>query len=188
MIYTILIILLAIGADQLTKHLAVTHLAGEASYPFIENILHFTYVENRGAAFGMLKDHRWVFMVVSAIAIAAVLVWLIRDKSMGPWFRCAAALIVGGGIGNMIDRVLLGYVVDFIDVVCIDFYVFNVADSCVCVGCGMFLVGLICTEIKEAKAKKAALAEGAEETAEDTSSTLFGEKTDVRQSKNEDDE
>lgn len=192
MIYTILIILLSIGADQLTKHLAVTRLAGEASYPFIKNILHFTYVENTGAAFGMLKDHRWVFMVVSAIAIAAVLVWLIRDKSMGPWFRSAAALIVGGGIGNMIDRVLLGYVVDFIDVVCIDFYVFNVADSCVCVGCGMFLVGILYTEIREAKAKKAALAEGsvgtAEDTAEDTSSTLFGEKTDARQSENEDDE
>ncbi|MBE6599081.1 MAG: signal peptidase II [Ruminococcaceae bacterium] len=171
MLYTILIILLSIGADQLTKHLAVTHLMGKESYPFWENILHFTYVENRGAAFGMLKDHRWVFMLLSTAAIIAVLIWLFKDKTMGPWFRCAAALIVGGGVGNMIDRILLGYVVDFIDVVCIDFYVFNVADSCVCVGCGMFLVGLIVSEIKEAKAKKAAVAECGGET----SSTLFGD-------------
>ena len=157
MIYTILIIVLSVAADQLTKYLAVTHLAGGESFPFLENILHFTYVENRGAAFGMLANHRWVFMVVSTVAIVLVAVWMFRDKTCGPWMKSAAALIVGGGIGNMIDRVLLGYVVDFIDVVCIDFYVFNVADSCVCVGCGMLFVGVILSEIKEAKAKKVGL-------------------------------
>lgn len=156
MVYTIIIIILSIAADQLTKHLAVTHLAGNGSYPFIENILHFTYVENRGAAFGMLSEHRWVFMILSSAAIIMILVWLFLDKTSVPWFRCAAGLIVGGGIGNMIDRVLLGYVVDFIDVVCIDFYVFNIADSCVCVGCGMFLVGVLYSEIKAARAKKQA--------------------------------
>ncbi len=162
MLYTILIIILSIAADQITKYLAVTHLADGPSYPFIKDILHFTYVENRGAAFGMLSEHRWVFMVISTVAIALVVVWLFRDKTTGWWFHSAAALIVGGGIGNMIDRVILGYVVDFIDVVCIDFYVFNVADSCVCVGCGMFLVGILAGEIKAAKAKKAA---GGEESA-----------------------
>jgi len=155
MLYTIIIIILSVAADQLTKYLAVANLSGQPSYPFIKDVLHFTYVENRGAAFGMLADHRWVFMVISVVAILAVVVWLIKDKTSGPWFRSAAGLIVGGGIGNMIDRVLLGYVVDFIDVVCIDFYVFNVADSCVCVGCAMFLLGVLVSEIKEAKAKKA---------------------------------
>ncbi len=173
MLYTILIILLSVGVDQLTKYLAVTYLAGQPSYPFIENILHFTYVENTGAAFGMLKDRRWVFMLMSGVAIIGILVWLIRDKTMGPWLRCAAALIVGGGVGNMIDRIFLGYVVDFIDVTCIDFYVFNIADSCVCVGCGMFLVGMIYAEYKEAKRKKAAA--GVTEPEEDgEGSTLFG--------------
>lgn len=152
MIYTIIIILLSVAADQLTKRLAVTHLAGKASYPFIQDILHFTYVENKGAAFGMLADHRWVFMLLSTVAILALLIWLFRDKTTTPWFRCAAALIVGGGIGNMIDRVILGYVVDFIDVVCIDFYVFNVADSCVCIGCVTFLAGVIYQEIRAARA------------------------------------
>ncbi len=159
MLYTILIILLSVGVDQLTKYLAVTRLGEGASYPLIENVLHFTYVENRGAAFGMLKDQRWVFMVLSTVAIVILLIWLVRDKTMGPWLRCAAALIVGGGIGNMIDRIFLGYVVDFIDVTCINFYVFNIADSCVCVGCGMFLVGLLCAERREARAKKAAASE-----------------------------
>ena len=160
MLYTIIIIILSIAADQITKYFAVANLAGQPSYPFIKDILHFTYVENRGAAFGMLANHRWIFMIISIVAIAAVMVWLFKDKSSTPWFRVAAGLIVGGGIGNMIDRVFLGYVVDFIDVVCIDFYVFNVADSCVCVGCGMFLAGVLVNELKEAKAKKAALAEG----------------------------
>ena len=169
MLFAILIIILSVAADQLTKYLAVTHLANGESYPFIENILHFTYVENRGAAFGMLANHRWVFMVISTVAIVLVMIWLFKDKTSGLWFRSAAALIVGGGIGNMIDRVILGYVVDFIDVVCIDFYVFNVADSCVCVGCGMFLVGVIAGEIKEAKAKKTLLSNGdaADSTCED---------------------
>ncbi len=163
MLYTILIIILSVAADQITKYLAVTHLADGPSYPLLKDILHFTYVENRGAAFGMLSEHRWVFMVISTVAIVLVAIWLFKDKTYGPWMKCAAALIVGGGIGNMIDRVLLGYVVDFIDVVCIDFYVFNVADSCVCVGCGMLLVGMIRSEMKEAKAKKAASAAGDEE-------------------------
>lgn len=167
MIYTIIIIILSVAADQFTKNLAVTHLAGKGSYPFIENILHFTYVENRGAAFGMLADHRWVFMLLSSAAIILILVWLFLDKTSGPWFRCAAGLIVGGGIGNMIDRVLLGYVVDFIDVVCIDFYVFNIADSCVCVGCGMFFAGVLYGEIKAARAKKlAGNADGTAKTSE----------------------
>ena len=158
MIYTILIIVLSVAADQLTKYLAVTHLAGRESFPFLENILHFTYVENRGAAFGMLANHRWVFMVVSTVAIVLVAVWMFRDKTCGPWMKSAAALIVGGGIGNMIDRISRGFVVDFVDVRCIPFwkYVFNVADIFVCVGCGLFILYVLLYETRTKKAEDAA--------------------------------
>ncbi len=156
MIYCILIIVCSIVLDQLTKYLAVAHLAGNPSYPVIENVLHFTYVENRGAAFGMLANHRWIFMILSTVAIVALTVWIFWDKSARRWYHLSAALIVGGGIGNMIDRFLLGYVVDFIDVVCIDFYVFNVADSCVTVGCVLFMLGVILDEVKVWREKKAA--------------------------------
>jgi len=168
MIYTFLIIVFSVVADQVTKYLTVTHLAVNESFPFIENVLHFTHVRNPGAAFGMLSEHRWVFMVISTVAIAMVMVWLFVDKKSGPWFRVAAAMIVGGGIGNMIDRVMLGNVIDFIDVRCINFYVFNVADSFVCVGCGMFFVGVLISEIKEVKAKKAATAVVEENPAEES--------------------
>lgn len=139
MVWTLLIIIAAVVLDQWTKALVVAHVQPVGSIPLIENILHLTYVENRGAAFGMLANHRWVFMVLSTASILLLLFWLLRERPKSKWITVAGALIIGGGIGNMIDRVLLGYVVDFIDVRAIDFYVFNVADSFVCVGCGMIL-------------------------------------------------
>ena len=164
MILTVAIMILCVVLDQWTKVLAVEKLAGIATYPLIENIFHFTYVENRGAAFGMLADHRWVFMIFSTAAILAMLGWLFWEKPKSWWIRVSAAFIIAGGIGNMIDRVRLGYVVDFIDCRFIDLYVFNVADSFVCVGCAMFLLAAIYMEIMEAKKKKTAQAS---DTAED---------------------
>jgi len=164
MILTVAIMILCVVLDQWTKVLAVEKLAEIATYPLIENVFHFTYVENRGAAFGMLADHRWVFMIFSTAAILAMLGWLFWEKPKSWWIRVSAAFIIAGGIGNMIDRVRLGYVVDFIDCRFIDFYVFNVADSFVCVGCAMFLLAAVYMEIMEAKQKKAAQAS---DTAED---------------------
>ena len=140
MLWTLIMIIAAVALDQWTKYLAVTHLQPIDTMPLIEDIFHLTYLENRGAAFGMLSNHRWVFMILSTVSILLILVWLFKEKPKSWWIRSSAAMIIGGGIGNMIDRVALGYVVDFIDVRAIDFYVFNVADSFVCVGCGMILV------------------------------------------------
>ena len=167
MILCIAVIILAIAADQISKYFALEYLKEMETLPIIEDIFHFTYVENRGAAFGMLSEHRWVFMTLSVIGIAAMIVWLAWDKPKSKWLRCAVSLVIGGGIGNMIDRILLGFVVDFIDCRFIDFYVFNIADSCVCVGCGMFVVAVIAAEISESKAKKAAAAEGERAAADD---------------------
>lgn len=147
MFWTLLMIALAVVLDQWTKALVVAHLQPLGTYPLIENILHFTYVENRGAAFGMLANHRWVFMVLSTVSIGLLLFWLLKERPKSKWIQVAGAMIVGGGIGNMIDRVALGYVVDFIDVRAIDFYVFNVADSFVCVGCGMILCWALYMEL-----------------------------------------
>lgn len=155
MIWCIAVIILAIAADQISKFLVSEHLAQIGTLPIIEDIFHFTYVENRGAAFGMLSEHRWVFMTLSIVGIVALIVWLTLDKPKSRWLRTAVSLVIGGGIGNMIDRIFLGYVIDFLDCRFIDFYVFNIADSCVCVGCTMFLVSVIVSEMKESKAKKA---------------------------------
>ena len=109
MILNILIILFVIAADQLTKIWASSALPQVTTMPVIEDVIHFTYVENRGAAFGMLADHRWIFMVLSVIGIAALLLWMLTDKSLTRPMQVILAMIIGGGIGNMIDRISRGF-------------------------------------------------------------------------------
>jgi len=154
MLFTILWILMAVVLDQLSKYLVLEYLVPVGSYPFLKGILHFTYVENTGAAFGMLKNHRWVFLIISAAAIAGMLFYVIRFRPKSLLERIALASVIGGGIGNMIDRTVRGFVVDFIDVTCIDFYVFNIADSFVCVGCGLMILYLLLDEVRLRREKK----------------------------------
>lgn len=144
----------AVFLDQLTKYLVMLYLKPIGTFPIIEDVLHLTYVENRGAAFGMLADDRWVFMAASSIAIVGISVWLIWKKPQSRLLCVSMAFIMGGGIGNMIDRVALGYVVDMIDFRLINFAVFNVADSFVCVGAGMLMLYLILSMRQEMKAEK----------------------------------
>lgn len=147
---------LIVFVDQLTKYLTVFYLKPVDTLPLIQDVLHLTYVENRGAAFGMLSENRWVFMTVSIVAILLLAVYLIWKKPKDKWVCLSLSFIIGGGIGNMIDRVALGYVVDMIDFRLIHFAVFNVADSFVCVGAGILMVWLIVTGFREYKAEKAA--------------------------------
>lgn len=157
-----------IFVDQLSKWLIVTYLP-DAGVDLIPEVFRFTYVENRGAAFGILADQRWVFIVVSTLALAAMAFYMFKFKPEGWLVRCSLAFIIGGGIGNMIDRVLLGYVIDFLDFCAFPGlwkWVFNVADAFVCVGAGMLMLYLILDTVKmtkEEKAKKAAAAAAAEE-------------------------
>ena len=158
-IILIAIIAGVIGLDQLTKWLAVVYLQGEPSFPRWREVLHFTYTENTGMAFGMLKDHRWVFMVFSTVAIVALAIYLFRFRPESRWLQVSLAFIIGGGIGNMIDRIILGYVIDFIDFTLINFAIFNVADSFVCIGAGMMIGYLVIDLIREIKLEKAKKAE-----------------------------
>ena len=158
MLYLIAIIVAVIGFDQLTKWIAVIYLKGAASFPLWQDVLHFTYAENKGMAFSLLsgENERWIFMLFSTVAIVGILVYLIFWRPESRWMQVSLAMIVGGGIGNMIDRVLLGYVVDFIDFTLIDFAIFNVADSFVCVGAGILIVCLCLDLKKEIQAERAA--------------------------------
>ena len=156
------IIFLGVVLDQLTKWLSVEYLMEKGSVPLIKDVLHLTYVENTGAAFGSFKDTPWVFNTVSVIAIIAMLAYLFLGHGVGRIQCIALAMIISGGIGNMIDRALLGYVIDFIDFCLIDFAVFNGADSFVCVGAGLLILSLIleiADEMKKEKAQKSARSE-----------------------------
>ena len=126
--------------DQITKQLAIDHLKPVDTVPIIPDALHLTYVTNYGAAFGMLADHRWIFLAVSTIAIVLMAAYLYYKRDEHPLLGVALSFIIGGGIGNMIDRTLMGYVVDFVDFRLINFAVFNVADIFVCVGCGLMFL------------------------------------------------
>ncbi len=160
MILLLAIILLSVVLDQVTKHLAVEHLMGEASFPIIKDVFHLTYVENEGAAFGMLSDNRWVFMIISTIGIVALAVYLFKFPPKSQFACISLAMIIGGGIGNMIDRVRLEYVIDFLDFTLIDFPVFNIADSFVTVGGGMLLAYAVWDLIMEIRREKAEKAKG----------------------------
>ena len=170
MLIWLAVIIVTVFLDQLTKYLTVLHLKPIDTLPIIEDVFHLTYVENTGAAFGMMKDARWVFMITSTAAIVGILGYMIHryyvKKEKMPWMEALSlSLILGGGIGNMIDRTMLGYVVDMIDCRFINFAVFNVADSFVCIGAGLMILYLIILTVKEYKAEKAAklaLAEGEE--------------------------
>ena len=148
------VIAVSVFVDQLTKWLAVIFVKGGDPIGVIPWFIEFAYVENRGAAWGMFSDQRWIFMIVSTIAIVGILVFLFLKRPTNKLLSAALLLIVSGGIGNMIDRVLLGYVVDFLNFTFISFPVFNVADSFVCIGAGMLMLYLIISTVKEYKDEK----------------------------------
>ena len=162
MLVWLLIIIGVVIVDQITKLLTVQLLDVGESVTVIpgfgeNDIFRFTYVQNDGAAFGMLGDHRWVFMIISTVAIVALLIYLWKFRPQSKWACTALSLIIGGGIGNMIDRVHLEYVIDFLDFSAFPElwkWVFNVADACVCVGGGILFVWCVCSLIQEFRAGK----------------------------------
>lgn len=155
---------LAVVADQLSKIAAVSSLERVgASRTVIPGALSFTYVLNSGATAGMLSNHRWIFMTVSTVVIIALVAYIALGRAKGKLFSVSLALILAGGVGNMIDRVARGTVVDFIDVTLVDFFpfntVFNVADMFVCVGAALLIVSVIISEVSERKKSKDAAGE-----------------------------
>ena len=162
-----LIIAVGIFLDQLTKLLAVKYLMPIRTVPLIKigdtQVLNLTYVENRGAAFGMMADSPWVFNSISTVAVIVMLAYLFLGHSGSRLEGIGMSMLVSGGIGNMIDRISLHYVIDFIDFRLINFAVFNGADSFVCVGAGLLILALVLEMVKESREKKAAGSEESEE-------------------------
>jgi len=166
-IMTFVAVAAVVIADQLTKLAAVKVLVRVgAGKTVIPGVLDFTYVLNSGATAGILSGHRWVFMTVSSVVIVAIVIYISMGRVKNTFTAISLAMIVGGGIGNMIDRVARGTVVDFIDVTLVDFFpfntVFNVADVCVCVGCVLLIISVLVSEIREKKNSRAGTDSAAE--------------------------
>ena len=144
-----LLTMLVIIVDQLTKYYVVTHFYLGESVPVIENIFHWTYILNPGAAFGMMEGSRWFFILIALVVVTGV--YYLRKDIMdnGPMMKYGTALFVGGAIGNLIDRARSGLVIDFFDFRI--WPVFNVADICICVGVGCILWKILQMEMLESK-------------------------------------
>ena len=139
-----LLAVLITGADQLTKYLTVQNIQQFGRVEVLDGLFHLTYVQNTGAAFSSFEGMMWLFALIFGLFTVA-LVWEFWKKGMGftSFERWCIVAIWAGGLGNMIDRVRLGYVVDMICLDFIKFPVFNVADIFITCGCLVLLVHLV---------------------------------------------
>ncbi len=155
MVLYLAIFLLIIALDQISKIMITSRFALGAGMTVIKGVLDFTYVENRGAAFGMLQGARVFFIILTVVVFAALIFYLIKVRPKSHLEKTALTFLAGGAIGNFIDRLYLSYVRDFIEVTFIDFPVFNVADCFVCIGAGLYilytLLDMIKSKSKDAK-------------------------------------
>ena len=140
-----IMILILIGVDQFTKHLAVLHLKDKPAYSIIEGVFELNYLENRGAAFGMLQNQKGFFILISCIVLIAICYILFKMPEDRKYniLHVLLVLIASGAIGNMIDRIRLEYVVDFFYFVLINFPIFNMADIYVSVACVLLAIVML---------------------------------------------
>ena len=133
-----------VAADQFTKYLTVANIALYEKFPFIPGLLQLTYVQNTGAAFSSFEGQQWLFALIF-VFFTGMILFEYYKKPMGftVFERWCIAAIYGGGLGNMIDRVRMGYVVDMIETTFMDFPVFNVADCFITCGCIAMMISLI---------------------------------------------
>ncbi len=171
-IIALVLIIVGVGLDQLSKFLIVSNVELGEAVDLIPGVLKFQLDYNTGMAFGWLQgeDQRWIFLSLSTVAIIAIFVYMFWKKPQDKLLLSALILMQAGGIGNMIDRVFLGQVTDFIYFCAfpkIWRYIFNVADSFVCVGAGLLMLWMVLDLVRDIKREKAQSAEALKEGNDD---------------------
>lgn len=139
----LIFIVILLAADQISKYLVQLYLSPVGtSVPIVEGLVQLTNVHNTGAAWGMLDGFRWLFIPLTLIVAGLLIIVMIRfRKNLTVFSRITLALLFSGAVGNFVDRVLLSYVRDFVDITPLfNFPVFNVADSALSVGCVMLVI------------------------------------------------
>jgi signal peptidase II len=132
--FQILIVVAIVILDRVTKYYAITFLKDIGSIEIVKGIFSLTYVENRGAAFGILQNQRWFFIILTIIISIGIVYYIFTQSNVDSLLRISLSMILGGAIGNLIDRIKFGYVVDMLHFTLIDFPVFNIADCFVVTG------------------------------------------------------
>lgn len=147
LLYLITLIVL-IGGDQFTKHLISSSMQLGQSQEIIDNFFYFTYAHNTGVAWGMLAGHLWLFIIVALISAVLMIIFFKRTRKEEILTRFGLVLIFAGMIGNLADRIVLGYVRDFIDVIIFNynFPIFNIADVAVVIGVALIIIEIIFEE------------------------------------------
>ena len=137
--------LFILGLDQVVKYLIIGNFHLYTSVRVIPNFFYITYARNDGAAFGIFEDGRWYFIILSLIAIASVIGYIFSDKKIEKIEAISYALVLGGILGNLVDRIIYGYVIDYLDfyIFGFDTPIFNIADSCIVVGILIVMYNLI---------------------------------------------
>ncbi len=139
-------------ADQITKSAATQYLMGQRPIEIIKNFVELHYVKNYGAAFGILQNQRWFFIVITSIVVFAMVVYMLRNnKNITILTKLSISMLSGGAVGNLIDRVRLGYVVDFIklDLKIYNFPVFNIADIFIVVGTALLVYTVLFDKLEK---------------------------------------
>lgn len=138
------IVLLIVG-DQYTKSLAVTSLKDQPAFILYEGVFELSYLENRGAAFGMMQNQKSFFILIAAIIlfVIAYILYKVPKHKKYIWLQMMLCMLAAGAVGNMLDRIRLNYVVDFLYFSLIDFPIFNVADCYVTVSCVLMVILLL---------------------------------------------
>lgn len=151
-----IISLLFLVADQLTKWYIASNFTLTQTKPFIEGLIDFTYVHNKGGAWGLMEGHTWILLSLTFFIMIVCIALLIKEGFKNKLLFFSVCLILSGGIGNMIDRIFRnGNVVDFIHLHFMpDFPVFNIADCAVCIGAGLLLLYFIIDMIKDYKIRR----------------------------------
>ncbi|MCL2852353.1 MAG: signal peptidase II [Defluviitaleaceae bacterium] len=146
----IIFVALLVIMDQATKLAAVNYLQPVGNIPLIPGVFHLTYATNTGAAFGLFQGGRWFFVALTVAVIASLVYYFVKlpNSREYSWVRLTLILICGGALGNFIDRLLKGYVVDFLHVTFIRFPIFNLADIFLVMGT-LILSALLLFVIKD---------------------------------------
>lgn len=138
----IIIGIIMVAVDQIIKYFVTVYLQPLGSVTVIDNFFNLTYVENNGVAFGMFSDMRWVFVALTSVLLFVIIFIMFKKRPKGKMFYIAAGLIIGGGIGNLIDRIFYGYVIDYLS---LSFFppVCNFADYCITIGTVLLIIYLL---------------------------------------------
>ncbi|MBQ4153443.1 MAG: signal peptidase II [Oscillospiraceae bacterium] len=158
---------LLIGIDQIIKFIVDSNMIEGHSIPVWDGVLHWTYLKNTGAAFGIFDQQRWLLVGITSIVILGCIYLLIAKKIKNPFLIWSVSLIIAGGIGNLIDRIFRQFVIDYIEIRLIHFAIFNFADCCVVIGTILVVCYLLFGDLikKKREQKKAESATLTEETA-----------------------